>query len=195
MRILVVGCSGSGKSTMGKALAAALGAPHTELDALNWTSGWRDLAVHDPDEFRRRIAEAAAPDAWVMDGNYTKIGGDHWARATDIVWMDTPRLRVMRQVIWRSFNRAVTKQELWPGTGNKEEFRRWLGKEHPIRWAWDTYADRKRRYGAMMADPALARLSRHRVTRPWEAQALVERLAATPERTPEPAGRSPSAGT
>ena len=176
MRILVVGCSGSGKSTMGKALAAALGAPHTELDALNWTSGWRDLAVHDPDEFRRRIAEAAAPDAWVMDGNYTKIGGDHWARATDIVWMDTPRLRVMRQVIWRSFNRAVTKQELWPGTGNKEEFRRWLGKEHPIRWAWDTWAQVHDRYAAMFADGTFEGRPVHRIRTPAEARALVARL-------------------
>src|SRR5690348_731290 len=117
MRILVVGCSGSGKSTMGRALAAALGVPHTELDALNWDPGWRNLTAEDPDEFRRRIARAAAADAWVMDGNYTKIGGDHWARATDIVWMDTSRPVVMRRVIWRSLNRAIGKRELWPGTG------------------------------------------------------------------------------
>ena len=46
----------------------------------------------------------------------------------------------MRRVIWRSFSRAVTGRELWAGTGNREEFRRWLDKEHPIRWAWDTWA-------------------------------------------------------
>lgn len=178
MRVLVVGCSGSGKSTMGKALARAIGAPHTELDALNWAPGWRDLQSHDPDEFRRRIAEAAAPEAWVMDGNYTRIGGAHWARATDIVWMDTPRWRVMRQVIWRSLNRAITKQELWPGTGNKELFSKWLDKEHPIRWAWDTHQRRRAQYETLLADPRLAAIEKHRLRRPREAEPLIARLAA-----------------
>ena len=60
---------------------------------------------------------------------------------------------------------------------NREEFGRWLDKEHPIRWAWDTYAGCKARYRAMMADPALAHLERIRITRPWEAPRLIERLA------------------
>ena len=178
MRILVVGCSGSGKSTMGKALARALDAPHTELDALNWAPEWRDLQSHDPDEFRRRIAEAAAADAWVMDGNYTKLGGAHWARATDIVWMDTPKWRVMGQVFWRSLTRAITKQELWPGTGNRELFRKWLDKEHPIRWAWDTWAMVRDRYAERFAGGAYEGRPVHRVRTSREARALVARLAA-----------------
>jgi adenylate kinase family enzyme len=176
MRILVVGCSGSGKSTMGKALGRALGVPHTELDALNWAPGWQDRQSSDPDEFRRRIAEAAAPEAWVMDGNYTRIGGDHWARATDIVWMDTPRWRVMAQVVWRSLSRAIRKQELWPGTGNKELFRKWLDKEHPIRWAWDTHAMVRDRYASKFAGGTFGGRPVYRITSPREAKALIATL-------------------
>ena len=55
--------------------------------------------------------------------------------------MDPERWVVMRQVIWRSFSRALAKKELWPGTGNKELFRKWLEPGHPIRWAWDTFSD------------------------------------------------------
>jgi len=178
MRILVVGCSGSGKSTMGKALARALGVPHTELDALNWAPGWRDRQSSDPDAFRRLIAEAAAPEAWVMDGNYTKIGGDHWVRATHIVWMDTPRWRVMRQVVWRSLVRAISKRELWPGTGNKELFSRWLEKEHPIRWAWDTWSQVHDRYAAKFAEGTFEGRPVHRVGTPGEGKALIDRFAA-----------------
>ena len=65
-------------------------------------------------------------------GNYTKVRAALWPRATAFVWMDLERGTVMRQVIWRSFHRALTKTELWPGTGNTEMFRRWLEKEHPI---------------------------------------------------------------
>lgn len=128
MRLVVVGSSGSGKTTMAKALSRALGVPRIELDAINWQPDWYDISVHEPEEFVRRVAQAAAGDAWVIDGNYTKARQAHWPRATAFVWMDVERSVVMRQVIWRSFSRAVTKRELWPGTGNKETFRRWLAR-------------------------------------------------------------------
>jgi adenylate kinase family enzyme len=178
MRLVVVGCSGSGKTTMARALSRACDLPHVELDGLNWQPGWRDLAVHDPQAFFNRVAEAAAGDRWVMDGNYTKARGAHWARATAFVWMDTPRSRVMPQVVWRSFTRALSKQELWPGTGNKELFRRWLDKEHPIRWAWDTWALVHDRYEAWFADGAYDGRPVHRVRSRAEAKRLVEQLAA-----------------
>lgn len=152
MRIVVVGSSGSGKSTMARALSQALGIAHVEMDALNWQAGWRDLAIQEPEEFRRRVAEAAAGEAWVMDGNYSKVRDVLWPRATAFVWMDPERAAVMRQVIWRSFSRAITKQELWPGTGNRELFRKWIEPGHPIRWSWDNFALNRARYGKTFAD-------------------------------------------
>ena len=178
MRVSVIGTSGSGKTTFAATLARRLEARHIDLDAINWQAGWRDLNSHDPAEFRRRVADAVAGDAWACCGNYSKVRDLVLARATHVVWLDYPRALVMARVLKRSFQRAWTGDELWPGTGNRETFARWLDPEHPTRWAWDTYADRKARYGAMMADPALAHLERCRVTRPWEADALIERLAA-----------------
>jgi adenylate kinase family enzyme len=182
MRLLVVGCSGSGKTTMGRRLGQALGVAHTELDALNWDPGWRSLTAEDPDEFRRRIAAIAAADAWVMDGNYVKVGGDHWRRATAIVWLDTPRWRVMPQVVWRSLTRAVSQEELWAGAGNKEQFSRWLDKEHPIRWAWDTWAQLHDRYAAWFADGTFEGRPVHRVRTPGEGRALIRLLSPDAKR-------------
>lgn len=178
MRVSVIGTSGSGKTTFAGTLARRLGARHIDLDAVNWQAGWRDLNTHDPSEFRRRVAEAVTEPAWACCGNYSKVRDLVLARATHLVWLDYPRALVMARVLRRSFHRAWTGQELWPGTGNRETFARWLDREHPIRWAWDTYADRKARYGALMADPALAGLHRVRVTRPWEARALIDRWAS-----------------
>ena len=68
MRIVVVGTSGSGKSTMARGLGQALGLRVVELDAINWQPGWRALDKDDPAEFRSRVAAATAGDNWVSDG-------------------------------------------------------------------------------------------------------------------------------
>jgi adenylate kinase family enzyme len=177
MRILVVGTSGSGKTTFARRLAAATGAPHIELDAINWQAGWRDLNTHDPALFAERVGEAAAGDAWVCDGNYSKVRPILIARATDMVVLDYARSVVMRRVVQRSFIRALLRKELWPGTGNREDFRKWLDPEHPIRWAWSTHARRRANYRAMLGDPAFAAIRFHHLTHPRAASALVEKLS------------------
>jgi adenylate kinase family enzyme len=178
MRVVVVGASGSGKSTFARRLAAAIGAPHFELDAINWQAGWRDLNTHDPEEFARRVESAAAADAWVTDGNYSKVRQLLWPRATGFVWLDYARPVIMRRVLWRSFTRAAGGKELWPGTGNKENFARWLDKEHPIRWAWDTWARNRARYAETFAQPEFSQVPVHRLRHPREAAPLIVRLAA-----------------
>lgn len=184
MRVAVIGTSGSGKTTFASALAKALGARHVDLDAINWQPGWRDLNKDDPDEFIRRVGEAISAESWVSCGNYSKVRPRILARATHLVWLDYPKPIVMGRVIRRSLVRAVTKQELWPGTGNKELFSRWLDREHPIRWAWDTYGRRKRDYAALMDDPAVAHLERRRLRHPREAAGLIAALAASPRGLP-----------
>lgn len=63
MRIVVVGTSGAGKTTLARGIAARLALPHVELDAINWQAGWRDLLRHDPEEFVRRVTNAAQADS------------------------------------------------------------------------------------------------------------------------------------
>ncbi|HEU4753360.1 MAG TPA: AAA family ATPase, partial [Armatimonadota bacterium] len=54
-RISVVGTCGSGKSTLARALAARLGLPRVELDALRHRPGWQET----PDPlFREQVTEA-----------------------------------------------------------------------------------------------------------------------------------------
>ncbi len=67
-RILIFGNSGSGKTTMARALAARDGLPHLDLDSLAWASP----AVRRPAE--ESAAEIRAfmesNPAWVMEGCY-----------------------------------------------------------------------------------------------------------------------------
>lgn len=176
-RIAVVGTSGSGKTTLARAIGAALAMPVIELDAINWQPGWRGLNAHDPELFKARVAEAIAPESWVCDGNYSAVRPLVLARMTDLVWLDYPRLTVMGRVIRRSFARALDGNEIWPGTGNVERFRDWLGAEHPIRWAWSTHAGRRKRYGEL-ARSQPNDIAVHHLRRPADADALVAALAA-----------------
>ena len=178
MRVVVIGSSGSGKSTFGRALAGACDLARVELDALNWGPGWVDRSTTDPDDFVRRIDAAVAGDRWVTDGNYRIAMTRILPRATHIIWLDYSRAVVMRRVIQRSFIRAVGRQELWPGTGNREDFARWLDKEHPIRWAWDTYHRRRDQYEALFVVTKLVAIEKHRLRKPRDAEPLIARLAA-----------------
>lgn len=169
-RIAVIGQAGSGKSTLGRALGGRLGIPHTELDALNWAPDWVGLSRADPPTFIARVRAAAEGEAWVIDGNYRVAQPLVLARATDLVWLDYGRTVIMARVIRRSFARAVDRRELWPGTGNRESFARWLDKEHPIRWTWDTFDDARNRREAIFADGALAQARKHRFRSPRETE-------------------------
>ena len=132
MRIVVVGTSGAGKTTLARRVAALLELPHIELDAINWQSGWRDLTRHDPAEFVRRVTEAIEAEAWVVDDNYGTVRDRVWQRATHLVWLDYRRPLIMARVISRSLTRAVLRTELW--AGNRERWRHMLRPSHPS-WA------------------------------------------------------------
>ena len=147
-RLSIVGTSGSGKTTVGRRAAAALGVRFVELDSIFHQPGWLELPA---DEFRRRVLEIVVDDDWVIDGNYSKVTRDIvWSRATRIVWVNPPRWRVMVQVVWRSVLRAVDRKPLW--NGNRESIRFWIQPDHPMRWAWSTYHRRQREYAALTDD-------------------------------------------
>jgi adenylate kinase family enzyme len=153
-RISVVGTSGAGKSTVARELARNLGVPLVELDSIFHQPGWAPLP---PEEFRRRVADMAAGDGWVIDGNYSIVRPLVWERADTVVWLDLPRRAVMRQIAWRTLRRAAGRVELW--NGNRERWANlftWDPEKSVISWAWHTHAGIRQRYTAAAGDPAHA---------------------------------------
>jgi adenylate kinase family enzyme len=170
-RIAVIGNSGAGKSTLARALSTRLKIAHIELDALNWGPGWKALSIEEPDQWSRVVADAIGGEAWITDGNYSRGALPQiLPRATDVVWLDYRRSLIIARVVRRSFVRAISRQELWPGTGNHETFRQWLQKDHPIRWTWDTYRDANARREGHFSNPALAHVRKHRLASPKETR-------------------------
>jgi adenylate kinase family enzyme len=178
LRIAIIGNSGSGKSTLARALSARLRIKHIELDALNWRPEWSALSIEQPEAWAHLVGEAIVGDEWITDGNYS-IGAlpQILPRATDVIWLDYSRAVIMTRVLRRSLRRAISGQELWVGTGNREDFRRWLRKDHPIRWTWDTYRSGNERRDALFSDAALAHARKHRLQTPLETQRWLENVS------------------
>lgn len=97
-RVLIVGTSGVGKTTLGLQMAAVLGLPAVHLDVLAWTKGWVRRPVAD---FERELDEAMAGDTWVVDGNYIKSLPQRVARADTLILIDLPLWQCLVRVFGR----------------------------------------------------------------------------------------------
>jgi hypothetical protein len=144
-RINVVGTSCSGKTTLARDLARRLGLPHIEFDALFWGPDWTPV----PNEtFRARLQAALAADSWVADGGYAAVRDITWPRADTIVWLDYPMRTVLARWTRRTVSRIRTREEFWPGTGNRESVRNALRRDGLLWWILSTHHRRRR---SMMA--------------------------------------------
>ena len=157
-RISVVGSSGSGKTTVARALASSLGVAHLELDSVYHQADWAPLP---DDEFLAAAERFTAGERWVVDGNYNSHGVLDlvWGRADTVVWVDPPKRVVMSRVVRRTLRRAATREELW--NGNREpwsNFTRWDPEENVIRWAWTKFEPTRVRYESRTADPRWSHL-------------------------------------
>jgi adenylate kinase family enzyme len=120
-RVAVMGGSCSGKTTVSGRLAAVLGVPHIELDALHHDAGWQEAPA---EVLRERVLGAfeAAPDGWVADGNYgAKLGSLVLEQADTAVLLDPPFLRTFGRSLRRTLGRTIRREELW--NGNREQLR------------------------------------------------------------------------
>lgn len=152
-RIIVVGSSNAGKSTVAARLCTALSIPWTDLDALHWEPGWTEA---DPDVFRHRVRAATSSDSWILAGNYIPKQQDiSWPCADTIVWLDIPMRTALRRCARRSRRRWRDQEALYGGD-NREVF--W---EHLTLWDTDkslfahiikTHRQRRRDFAAMMTE-------------------------------------------
>ncbi|MFD3326754.1 adenylate kinase [Streptomyces sp. NPDC058701] len=165
-RVLVVGISGAGKSTMARALGVRHGLPFHELDALHFTGpGW---AVNPA--FAEDTARLAGAERWVFDSlGYPAVRDLLWERADTVVWLDHPRYVVMRRVLLRSLRRSLTRERLFGG--NREAWREWLRADHPAWWAWREYEPRRAEILRRAGDPRFAPLELVRLRSPRAAEA------------------------
>ncbi len=128
-RIMINGPSNAGKSTLADAIARKLRIPAVHLDRFsheehgNWVPRSQEAftALHDA---------AVEDDAWAMDGNYSRLMPQRYARATGIIVIDD---RLLRRYL-RYFNRSLFKKQRVGGLESGRDSVKW----EMVRWIWKT---------------------------------------------------------
>lgn len=168
-RVVVVGTTGSGKSTLGLQLAQKFNYPYIEMDALHWGANWTPV----PDEcFRERMMQATDEPCWVAAGNYRKVRDIVWSRADTLIWLDYPLYLNLWRLFKRSIQRIRTQEDLW-GTGNYETWRaQFFSRDSLFIWALQTYNRHRREYPQLIRQPQYAhlhllRFTSHQQTYAW----------------------------
>lgn len=167
-RIVVIGTTASGKSTLARALADKIHARFVELDALHWEPNWVEAPLT---VFRERVETATSSEVWVVAGNYHVVRDIVWRKAQAVVWLDYPFHVVFWRLLTRTFRRAVTKEKLF--SGNVESFWTHLklwSDESLFHWLFKTYWRRKRETPMLLSIPEHRHLAAVHLKHPNEAE-------------------------
>ncbi|MCQ1852932.1 AAA family ATPase [Neorhizobium galegae] len=130
-RILVIGCSGGGKSTLAQKIARRFNLTYISIDRdVLWLPGW---VQRDKPEQHRLIVELTAGERWIMDGTNTSTFDIRVPRSDLVIWVRMPRWLCVWGILSRWItNRGRTRPEMAPGCPEKMEwqFLRFV-------WTWE----------------------------------------------------------
>jgi len=100
-KIAIIGCAGSGKTTLALQLKDKLKLPLYHLDQYYWKPGWQR---GDSEVFEKVHTDLCHQDAWIIEGSYYKFLAERATCADLIIFLDVPR----GICIWRVLKRSIT---------------------------------------------------------------------------------------
>lgn len=86
-KIIIIGCCGSGKTTLAKDLAKKLDLPLIHLDKINWHGNWQTISK---EEFDSILQEEVQKDKWIIDGNYNRTIPLRLKNCDTVIYLDFP---------------------------------------------------------------------------------------------------------
>ena len=86
-KIIVIGCPGSGKSTLSKELHRRTGLPLYHLDMMCWNA---DRTRVEKEVFLERLSAVLEEDEWIIDGNYQSTMDLRMQECDTVIFLDYP---------------------------------------------------------------------------------------------------------
>lgn len=100
-RILIIGCSGSGKSELALSLSRLQNIPVVHIDQLGWLPNWVRRPFAD---YEGTLREKLAAPAWIIDGNSPDTIETRLRFADTLIWVSTP----IFVCLWRIITRTIS---------------------------------------------------------------------------------------
>lgn len=110
-KIVILGCPGSGKTTLANSLSSARRIKTKSMDEFYWQPNWA-RPVNDEwlDELKRYLNQ----DEWIVDGNYAEYLDIRLKHADMVIYLDsnpvTALLNYIKRAIYRYYNNRNSKQ-------------------------------------------------------------------------------------
>ena len=120
-KVLVIGCSGAGKSTFARKLRDLTGLPLYHLDML-WHKP--DRTTISQEEFDMRLEELLKQDRWILDGNFQRTLELRLNFCDTIFLLDYPLKLCLTSVEHRIGK--VRDDMPWVETKFDPEFKQWI---------------------------------------------------------------------
>ena len=86
-KIIVIGCPGSGKSTVSRTLHNKTGIPLYHLDMMYWNA---DKTTVEKSVFLERLSAVLEKDEWIIDGNYGSTMELRMDACDTVIFLDYP---------------------------------------------------------------------------------------------------------
>ena len=119
MKIHIIGCSGSGKTYLAKALSEKYNIPHFDLDDIQWDNNADGYGVKMPIEKRAELLnDILQNENWIIEGVYYAWVGKCFEDADNIYVLDIPKRVYTYRIIKRTIRRKLGLEK-----GKKETFK------------------------------------------------------------------------
>jgi adenylate kinase family enzyme len=157
-RIIVVGTTCTGKTTLARSLARLFDRPHVEFDALFWNANWQFAPNSVVAE---RLRDSTSGPVWILDGNCLEFKDIVWDHIDTLIWLDYSLPIILWRAVTRTIKRCLTRELLWGK--NVESWRRsFMSPDSPLVWALKSWHLRRRDYNRILRSPATRHLEIHR---------------------------------
>ena len=87
-KIIVIGCPGSGKSTLSRKLHNITEIPLYHLDMMFWNE---DKTTVEKSVFLERLSSVLSRGEWIIDGNYASTMEDRMSVCDTVIFLDFPQ--------------------------------------------------------------------------------------------------------